>query len=209
MTPPEFYIDAIWVLNHAGILLFEETYTADITREGTATDLITAFLSAILTFAGEAFVDQIEHIQFSSRKIIFKFSDYVLFVIAADEHSAKDKQIRKLIIEIADKFGKKFNSYFEKSQFFDGKVSRFESFSEDLKDIVQKEPLSVKFLKALDYKENLKRVEELYQLRKKKLAARMKKIEGFFGGLSDKFDGKRKERKDRDETDKIGKWYVD
>ncbi len=208
MVTPEFYIEALWILNKAGILIFEENYS-DFRREGIATDLITAFLSAILTFSDEAFADQIEHIKFSSRKMIFQNSEHVLFVIAADEKSTSDAQIKKLMNGIAEKFEEKYNDFFERIEFFDGKVSRFDGFSEDLKKIVKKEPMAVKFLRSLDFKENVKRVEELYQLRKEKFQNRMKKIEGFFQGLSDKFEGKRQPKKKLDESKKLESWYVE
>ena len=208
MSKPEYYIESLWILNHAGILLFEENYVdfAQPNQEGIPTDLITAFLSAILTFSDEAFADAIEHIQFSNRKMIFKSSEHVLFVIAAGETSANDTQIKKMIDEIAAKFGEKFNDYFEQMEFFDGKVSRFDNFSEDLRLIVKKEPTTVKFLRSLGLVENIKRMEELYQLRKERFQNRMKKIEGFFQGLSGKIDPKKKAKK---EKDKLTSWYID
>jgi len=208
MSDLETYIDAVWILNHAGILLFEENY-ADLNQEGVATDLITAFLSAILTFSDEAFSDAIEHIKFSNRKIIFRSDEHVLYVVATSKESTSDTQIKKMINQIAEKFEERFGEFFANMEFFDGRVSRFDDFSEDLKQIVKEEPVSVKFLKSLGFKENLKRVEELYELRREKLQKRMKKVENFFLGLSDKIDVKRFPKKIITEKEKIHKWYLD
>ena len=82
MTEETFMIESLWILdNESGICIFEENYT-DITKEGTSTDLISAFLSAILSFANETFTDEIKHIQFSNHRILFEFSNSFLFVIS-------------------------------------------------------------------------------------------------------------------------------
>lgn len=142
----EYLIEGLWILeNLSGICLFEEIYN-DFTKEGISTDLITSFLSALLGFVNEAFTDAIQHIQLSSRKILFKLTKHVLFVVAINaKASATDAEIKYTIRKIAKVFNKKFKSSFKNGS-SGGKVSVFNSFSDDLRKIVKNEPLTLKFL---------------------------------------------------------------
>ncbi len=142
----EYLIEGLWILeNLSGICLFEEIYS-DFTKEGISTDLITSFLSALLGFVNEAFTDAIQHIQLSSRKILFELTKNVLFVVAINaKASATDAEIKYAIRKIAKVFNKKFKSSFKNGS-SGGKVSVFNSFSDDLRKIVKKEPLTLKFL---------------------------------------------------------------
>ena len=103
----KFFIESLWVLeNMSGICVFEENYV-DFTNEGMSTDLIGSFLSALLTFADETFTDEIQHVQFANRKIIFEFSKYLLFIVAVNEKAPlSDFQIKKKIFYFSiDKSG--------------------------------------------------------------------------------------------------------
>lgn len=142
----EYLIEGLWILeNLSGICLFEEIYS-DFTKEGISTDLITSFLSALLSFANEAFTDAIQHIQLSNRKILFELTKNVLFVaIVSAKIPATDTEIKYAIRKIAKVFNKKFKSSFKDGS-SGGKVSVFNSFSDDLRKIVKKEPLTLKFL---------------------------------------------------------------
>lgn len=142
----EYLIEGLWILeNLSGICLFEEIYS-DFTKEGISTDLITSFLSALLSFANETFTDSIRHIQLSSRKILFELTKNVLFVAAVNAKApAADAEIKYAIRKIAKVFNKKFKSSFKDGS-CGGKVSVFNSFSDDLRKIVKKEPLTLKFL---------------------------------------------------------------
>jgi len=142
----EYLIEGLWILeNLSGICLFEEIYN-DFTKEGISTDLITSFLSALLGFVNEAFTDAIQHIQLSNRKILFELTKNVLFVVAINaKASATDAEIKYAIRKIAKVFNKKFKSSFKDGS-SGGKVSVFNSFSDDLRKIVKKEPLTLKFL---------------------------------------------------------------
>ena len=149
----------------------------DFRNEGISTDLISSFLSAILTFADEAFAEEIQHIKFSNRRILFEFSDQVLFILAVGDESASDSQIKKIFDQIAKKFNEQFHSALEH---FNGNVEQFEIFSEYLTKLVKKEPLSVKILQALDFKENFKKVEEYFNKKFVKLQRRMAELDSFF-----------------------------
>ena len=156
----EFLIESLWILEaSSGICIFEENYV-DFTVEGVSTDLIASFLSALLTFAGEAFTEEIQHVKFTNRKIYFQFSEYVLFVIAVNDNERyKDSQIIKIKNKIAKRFYDKYNSVFTNDS-WSNNIRIFSDFSEDLKEIVNKEPLKQKFLQPPDIKSHVKKIKK-------------------------------------------------
>ena len=194
-------IESLWVLeSRSGICVFEENYV-DFTNEGMSTDLIGSFLSALLTFADETFTDEIQHVQFSNRKIIFKFSEFLLFIVAVNEKAPiSDFQVKKKIDQIARVFNAKYQHIFERDKHrWGGNISQFEPFTEDLRKIVKREPLSIKFLQLFDFKDNVKKLEVFFDKQvqialkqkqrfdlmfkgmvKKKRMRRMKKLEDDF-----------------------------
>ena len=194
-------IESLWVLeSRSGICVFEENYV-DFTNEGISTDLIGSFLSALLTFADETFTDEIQHVQFSNRKIIFKFSEFLLFIVAVNEKAPiSDFQVKKKIDQIARVFNAKYQHVFDRDDHkWGGNISQFEPFTEDLRKIVKREPLSIKFLQLFDFKDNVKKLEDFFDKQvqlalkqkerfdmmfkgmvKKKRMRRMKKLEDDF-----------------------------
>ena len=69
----EFLIDGLWILEiESGSCLFEENYKKWSVQD---TQLISSFLTAIRSFTKEAFSEDIEFIQFKTRKIIFEISN--------------------------------------------------------------------------------------------------------------------------------------
>jgi len=161
----DFLIDGLWVLDYnSGICIFEENYrdwSTDL-----STDLISSFLTAILSFANEAFIDAIKFIQFSNHKIIFEFKKQALFVIAVSDPNISEEQIKKTIEKIANKFTKKFHQILGNGQ-LKGNIKQFNAFSEDLKKIVKKEPLSKKLITA----------EQVERLQKKREERRIRRRE--------------------------------
>jgi len=185
----KYLIDSLWVLEaQSGIVIFEENYS-DFTKEGMEADLMSAFLSALLSFTEESFTSDIEHIKLTDRKILFEPTQYVLFVVSQKDFSISDKRIKKMIKEISEKFADKYDSFFERTKHWDGRIKRFQGFSKDLKAIVKKEPLTVKFLRSLDFKENVKKAENYLQKKKEKLkhlAERKEKLDKFFAAFKKK-----------------------
>jgi len=185
----KYLIDSLWVLEgNSGIVIFEENYS-DFTKEGMTSDLVSAFLSALLSFTEESFASDIKHIKLSDRKILFEASEYVMFVVSQRDFSISDKKIKALIKEIADRFNEKFNPFFERTKNWDGRIKRFQGFSKDLKEIVRKEPLTVKFLRSLDFKENIKKAENFIQKKREKvktLMERKENIDKFFSAFKKK-----------------------
>ncbi|MFO8019825.1 MAG: hypothetical protein R6U96_14470 [Promethearchaeia archaeon] len=173
----DLLIESLWILSSkSGICIYEENYE-DITKDGINVDLISSFISALLTFADEAFTDEIKHIKFANRKIVFHFSDYFLFVIAVnDQAPATDAQIKKVIFKIAEKFNDKYYTLFAEDK-WNGNIETFDPFSKELRKIVKKEPIAEKFLQLLGVKEHLKRVEGFLNDKREKILEHRKKIE--------------------------------
>ena len=144
----EFFIDSLWILERSsGLCIFEENYV-DFTKNGITSDLIASFLSALLSFAGETFTDEIQYIKFSNRKIFFHFSDYVLFVIAINNKNTDNIiQTEWIKKEIAERFKNKYQSVFKHDN-WSNNISMFNGFSTILKNLVKKEPIKEKFVQS-------------------------------------------------------------
>ncbi|MHA1688749.1 MAG: hypothetical protein ACTSUN_05350, partial [Promethearchaeota archaeon] len=79
------FIECLWILDsHSGICIFEQNYV-DLTKDNVSVDIISSFFSAILSIAQESFVDQIQYIKFSKRKVFFKFHEDLLFIISVKD----------------------------------------------------------------------------------------------------------------------------
>jgi len=156
----DFLIDSLWILEaSSGLCIFEENYV-DFTKEGISSDLVASFLSGILTFAGEAFADEIQYIQFSNRKIFFEFTKRVLFVIAISEKENNGySQVKRMNNEIAIRFNKKYKNVISNDN-WSHNITTFANFSEDLKEIVKREPLKEKFVQKCGFKKSCKRIEK-------------------------------------------------
>ncbi len=182
-----FLIESLWILeNLSGICVFEENYV-DFTSEGVSTDLIGSFISALLTFAGEAFADEIQHVQFSNRKIIFEFSEYLLFIVAVNINAPlSDGQIKKKIVQISRAFNLKYQHLFDQERGWNGNISQFEEFTEDLKIIVKREPLKTKILQLFDYKDSIKKLEGFFDKQVQMALKHKEKLENMVDGVTSK-----------------------
>ncbi len=175
----DLLIEGLWILEKSsGICIFEENYL-DFTKGNVSSEMVGSFLATILTFAGEAFTGELQHIKFSNRKILFKFSENVLFIIAInDRNSDNSIEIDKIYDEIANKFNEKFQFVFKNGD-WNGNTNIFNNFADDLKKIVKKEPIKVKFLQKYDFKEYLKKIEEIIAKKKASLIKHKKRLERY------------------------------
>ncbi|MFX1339109.1 MAG: hypothetical protein ACFFDK_10915 [Promethearchaeota archaeon] len=179
----ELLIDGLWILESSSrICIFEENYV-DFIKEGKSTDMVSSFLAALLTFADETFIDEIQFIKFSNRKILFKFSQYLLFVFAInDKDNNKDFQIKAICNIIINRFNEKFVNIFENNN-WNGNISIFESFSEDLREIINREPLKIKIFELFDIKEHFKKIESYIKKKRGYIVKNKEKIEKFLNDL--------------------------
>ena len=187
---PDLLIESLWILeNQSKLCVFEENYS-DFTKDGISSDMIGSFLAALLTFAKESFTDEIQSIKFSNRKIVFKFSKHLLFVIAfSDKDINKDHQIKEISNELVNRFNEKFEHYFENHS-WNGNTTIFESFSDDLKEIVKREPLKIKLFDILDLKEHFKKVESFLKKKKGHIIKNKEKIEHIYANLKKSISSK-------------------
>jgi len=146
MIEENFLIDGIWIIrNHAGVCLFESIFT-DFKKRGVSRDLITGLLTAIVSFSEEAFEDKLEYIKFKEHKIVLKFTKELMFIVAISEETDKvEKRILDKIDVITEKFYERFGEILPQER-FDGGVSVFESFTEDLETMVRRKPLTIKLI---------------------------------------------------------------
>jgi hypothetical protein len=139
-------IESLWILERtSGICIFEENYV-NFTKVGISSQIVASFLSALLKFAGEAFSDNVEFIKFSKRKMFFQFTKFFLFVIAINENDPWDEtQVIKIRKTISKVFLKRFQDIFTNNK-WEGDITVFYNFSEELNHIVEKKPLKAKFI---------------------------------------------------------------
>ena len=168
-------IESIWILEKkTGLCIFEANYV-DITKDGLHTDLVGNFLSALLTFAEETFTDQIKYVKFSNRKVEFSFTEYFLFAIfISDKNIDSDNDVNNKIDRIIFKFNDKYQNVFKNNN-WNGNITLFNDFSEDLKQLIKEEPLKIKFFQKFDIIEIEKRVISFIK-KKQKFIQEHKKI---------------------------------
>ncbi|MHA1725826.1 MAG: hypothetical protein ACTSYC_05020 [Promethearchaeota archaeon] len=149
------FIECLWILDsHSGICIFEQNYV-DLTKDNVSVDIISSFFSAILSIAQESFVDQIQYIKFSKRKVFFKFHEDLLFIISVkDTPPFHDLWVQKTIQQIAEKFVAKYSPQIMN---FEGNISEFNGFSKDLEEIVNEKPLPLRILQVEQLKEGFKK----------------------------------------------------
>ena len=185
----EFFIESLWVLeSNSGICIFEQNYV-DITKDNVSVDIISSFFSAILSIAQESFVDEIQYIKFSKRKLFFDFREDLLFIVSIkDTENSGDEQIKRVIKKIAEQFIAKYRPVLTH---FGGNISQFNDFSINLEDIVKRKPIPLRILQVEQVKDSFKKFIDvqmkLYKKRKKMFEKMVKQIrDEFIDGLSNR-----------------------
>ncbi|TFG16300.1 MAG: hypothetical protein EU531_06915 [Promethearchaeota archaeon] len=173
----EDFIDGIWILEiESGIVIYEEIYN-DITKHGISTDMVLNFLSALVSFAGEVFVDELKHIKLSNHKIFFSFLKHIMLVISiTDKISIKETKLSVLIDEIGKKFELKFANLYNK-EFWYVNIEVFNSFSKDLREIIKREPEPIKIVHSINFSEKIKKLNELIDNETNKFLNRKQKLQ--------------------------------
>ena len=202
----EFLIESLWILeNSSRLCIFEQNYV-DFIKEGKSTEIVSSFLAALLTFANEIFTDEIQFIKFSNRKILFKFTPHLLFVFAInDKDTNKDYQIREICNRIVKRFNDKYGYIFENNN-WNGNISMFDNFSEDLREMINREPLKIKIFEIFDVKEHIKKVESFIKKKKRHLVKNKERIERFLIDMKNRLNSM-KYMKHFDEKHKISNMF--
>lgn len=188
----ENFIDSIWILEiESGIVIYEEIYK-DITKYGISTDLILNFLSALVNFAGEVFVDELKHIKLSNHKIFFNFLKHIIVVISiTDKISIEETKLSVLI----DRIGKKFESKYEhlyNNEFWYVNIEVFNSFSKDLREFIKREPEPIKIVHSINFAEKIKKLNELIDNETNKFLNRKLKLEKVYEQRVERLESKKK-----------------
>jgi hypothetical protein len=188
----ENFIDSIWILEiESGIVIYEEIYK-DITKYGISTDLILNFLSALVNFAGEVFVDELKHIKLSNHKIFFNFLKHIIVVISiTDKISIEETKLSVLI----DRIGKKFESKFEhlyNNEFWYVNIEVFNSFSKDLREFIKREPEPIKIVHSIKFSEKIKKLNELIDIETNKFLNRKQKLEKVYEQRVERLESQKK-----------------
>jgi len=189
----ENIIDSIWILEiESGIVIYEEIYK-DITKHGISTDLILNFLSALVNFAGEVFVDELKNIKLSNHKIFFNFLKHIIVVISiTDKFSIEETKLSVLI----DRIGKKFESKYEhlyNNEFWYVNIEVFNSFSKDLREFIKREPEPIKIVHSINFSEKIKKLNELIDNETNKFLNRKLKLEKVYEQRLERLESKKKD----------------
>ncbi|MFX1277174.1 MAG: hypothetical protein ACFFBP_00845 [Promethearchaeota archaeon] len=153
----EFLIDGLWILDiDSGSCLFEENYKKWSIKD---TQLISSFLTAMRSFTKEAFSEDIQFIQFTHRKIIFEISGRILFIIAIQNSDLNKDILRYTIKEIINRFNKTFHPIISSNKILKD-FKQFSSFSAELREIVDREPVNIKLISDVQIKRLYKKRNE-------------------------------------------------
>jgi len=187
----EDFIDSVWILEiETGIVIYEEIYN-DITKYGISTDMILNFLSALVNFAGEVFADELKYIKLSNHKIFFTFLEHIMLVISiTDKISFEETKISGLIDRIGKKFELRFENLYNQELWY-ANIAVFNSFSKDLREIINKEPEPIKIVHSISFSEKIKKLNELIDSETKKFLIRKQKLEKVYDQKVERFESKK------------------
>ncbi len=142
-------IQSLWILNNTGICLFSRYVEGSELHltEGKKIDdqLFSGLLTSIMMFASKISKGKIEKVKVSEGKFLFFTHNNLIFIVKADLN-VSDKDVKKKINVIKEIFITKYKNQLES---FDGEVSSFLMFHEDLDDIFKRISKAEKWGKAL------------------------------------------------------------
>ncbi|TFF90723.1 MAG: hypothetical protein EU548_01565 [Promethearchaeota archaeon] len=185
-------IDCVWISEiESGIVIFEEIYK-DITKQGISTDMILNFLSALVNFTNEVFVGEIKHIKLSNHKIFFDFLKQIMLVISiSDKIDVDETKINVLIERIGKKFDLRFENLYSQELWYVN-IEAFNSFSKDLREIINKEPKSIKIVHSISFSEKIKKLNKAIDDETNKYLIRKQKLEKVYEQTIKRLESKKK-----------------
>lgn len=127
-------INAIYII-YNGICLFSHQYDEEIRRKE---NIISAFISAINQFATHLAHKDLKRLILEDEIFSFSKINDILFVFSHD--NLKDSKLRRLSNLLSEKFFERYKSTLDN---WDGEVSIFESFHEELDKIIVKRNSSI------------------------------------------------------------------
>lgn len=142
-------IEEFWIIQSTGICLFHKSIRSNTVslkmKPINDTSLFSGLFSAILTMYSELSSSQIQKLEGDEGKFLF-FTKHDLIYIVKAGLNASDKKIKKKIEIIQNLFIKKFENELIN---FDGEISNFSVFEDDLNTIFNKISKSEKWGKNL------------------------------------------------------------
>ncbi|MGV9204651.1 MAG: hypothetical protein ACOC44_11620 [Promethearchaeia archaeon] len=139
--------------------------------------MILNFLSALVRFADEVFVGEIKHIKLSNHKIFFDFLKHIMLVISISDKIVIDEAKVNILIErIGKKFDLKFKHLYNQELWYVN-VDVFNSFSRDLREIINKKPKSIKIVDNISFSEKVKKLNKAIDYETNKFLIRKQKLE--------------------------------
>ncbi|MHA1382970.1 MAG: hypothetical protein ACTSR3_04330 [Candidatus Helarchaeota archaeon] len=125
-------IESIHIINkESGISLFHKNYTSNYFKNKEL--MFVGFLKAIEDLSMECKHETVQEIILNESKIIFFKNDFVI-VLAITKKTNDSILIKKILEKIGNEFVKKYLSELE---FFSGRVSDFDNFSEIIDEIIE------------------------------------------------------------------------
>ncbi|MBD3254038.1 MAG: hypothetical protein GF383_03055 [Candidatus Lokiarchaeota archaeon] len=153
-------LDDLFIINEGGQLLFSfHPKDADVEITENRDDLISGFLTALNTFATFEKGEDLKALKLKETNIIFEKSDEYLqnlmFVITTKNEKVLDL-LKSIVQEIMKRFTDRFKEDLERE--FDGMVSKFAIFHENVEEIIQSYGLDIakKLTQKIDGKNALK-----------------------------------------------------
>ncbi|MFX1444345.1 MAG: hypothetical protein ACFFHV_13100 [Promethearchaeota archaeon] len=144
-------VEEFWIIDTSGICLFhraihEKSNIMDQKVEIQIDEqLFSGLLSGIMSFAEEVSKEQIKKIELDEGKFLFFARRNLIFIVRSHLNTS-DKNVKKKIQIIEDLFIKKYSKELDT---FNGDVSSFRFFENDLEEIFKKISKSEKWGKGL------------------------------------------------------------
>ncbi|MBN1802667.1 MAG: hypothetical protein JW891_14240 [Candidatus Lokiarchaeota archaeon] len=126
-------INELWIIDTNGMCFFHKSTSEAKSLKGESV-LLGGFFSAIITFSHELSGRDIKRLETQKAKILFFKEGNLIFIVGADVHHS-EKKIRQRIKIIKNLF---INKYRDELISFDGDISKFKKFEDDLENVFTK-----------------------------------------------------------------------
>lgn len=134
----------LWILDrHAGICVFEQTFE-DMPKT-MASDLVTGFFYAILTFSNEIAAQDIDHIQLKDIRIQFHGNDRLIFALATKKE-ADQETAYQFLHGLEHRFSDRYKIILDKGQL--NNTALFLDFGHDVEVELGRESISISCLQT-------------------------------------------------------------
>ena len=127
-------IEEFWIVDKSGICFFHRSIDKNNEIGDDYEQLLGGVFTGLLTFSNQLTTANLQKIETKDNKILFFIEGGLIFVIKADL-KASDKKIKEKIKILEDRFIKRFKNEISN---FNGEISSFKIFEDDLDKIFKK-----------------------------------------------------------------------